>query len=58
MTIASGMPTPFMSFETTDSQEFEIHGLPGDLFHSDGVGTARARLVSWAGSDLATQRIA
>src|SRR6218665_716013 len=40
MTIASGMPTPFMSFETTDSQGFL--GLPGGLFYCDGVGTARA----------------
>ena len=46
------MPTPFMSFETTDTQEFR--GLPGSLFHCDGVGIAGARLGSPAGSDLAT----
>ena len=42
--IASGILTTFVSFETTDSQEFR--GLPGGLFHCVGVGTARARLGS------------
>src|SRR6218665_1976168 len=52
MTIASGMLTSFISFETTDSQE--VRGLPGGLFRCDGVGIAIARLVSLAGPDLAT----
>jgi len=45
MTIASGMLTSFISFETTlttDSQE--VRGLPGALFHCDGVGIAIACL--------------
>ena len=49
MVIASGIPT---SFETTDSQQFR--GLLGGLFHCDGVGAARACLVSLARSNLAT----
>src|SRR6218665_68896 len=52
MTIASGMLTSFISFETTDCQE--VRSLPGALFHCDGVGIAIARLVSLAGPDLAT----
>ena len=44
MTTASGMPTPLMSFETTDSQEFRR--LPGGVFHCDGVGIAIVCLVS------------
>ena len=45
------MLTSFMYFKTADSQE--VSGLPGGLFHCDGLGTVSSRLVSLAGSDLA-----
>src|SRR6218665_1620000 len=46
MTIASGMPTPFLSFETPASQDFR--GL------CDGGGTVRACLVAQADVGAAT----